>query len=44
MGVWNSHLFKNFPQFVVTHIVKVFSIVNEAEVGVFFSGIFLLFL
>ena len=26
-----SHLFKNFPQFVVIHTVKVFSVVNEAE-------------
>ena len=33
--VWYSHLFKNFPQFVVIHTVKGFSIVNEAEVGVF---------
>ena len=31
-----SHLSKNFPQFVVIHTVKVFSIVNEAEVDVFF--------
>ena len=30
-----SHLFKNFPQFVVIHTVKGFSIVNEAEVDVF---------
>ena len=30
-----SHLFKNFPQFVMIHTVKGFSIVNEAEVGVF---------
>ena len=30
-----SHLFKNFPQFVVIHTVKDFSIINEAEVGVF---------
>ena len=29
--VWYSHLFKNFPQFVVIHIVKGFIIVNEAE-------------
>ena len=28
---WYSHLFKNFPQFVVIHTVKGFSIVNEAE-------------
>ena len=33
--VWYSHLFKNFPQFVVIHAVKGFSIVNEAEVDVF---------
>ena len=34
-AVWYSHLFKNFPQFVVTHTVKGFSIVNEVEVDVF---------
>ena len=33
--VWYSHLFKNFPQFVVIHTVKGFSIVNEAEEDVF---------
>ena len=33
--VWYSYLFKNFPQFVVIHTVKVFSIVNEAQVDVF---------
>ena len=33
--VWYSHLFKNFPQFAVTHTVKGFSIVNEPEVDVF---------
>ena len=33
--VWYSHLLKNFPQFVVIHIVKVFGIVNKAEVDVF---------
>ena len=33
--VWYSHLFKNFPQFVVIRIVKGFSVVNEAEVDVF---------
>ena len=32
---WYSHLFNNFPQFVVIDIVKGFSVVNEAEVGVF---------
>ena len=33
--VWYSHIFKNFPQFVVIYTVKSFSIVNEAEVDVF---------
>ena len=33
--VWFSHLLKNFPQFVVIHTVKSFSVVNEAEVDVF---------
>jgi len=33
--VWYSYLFKNFPQFVVIHTVKGFSIVNEVEVDVF---------
>ena len=33
--VWYSHLLKNFPQLVVIHTVKGFSIVNEAEVDVF---------
>ena len=33
--VWYSHLLKNFPQFVVTHRVKGFVIVNKAEVDVF---------
>ena len=30
--VWYSHLFKNFPQFVVIHTVKGFDIVNKADV------------
>ena len=30
--VWYSHLFKNFPQFVMIHTVKGFSIVNEADI------------
>ena len=34
--VWCSHFFKNFTQFVVIHTVKSFSIVNEAEVDIFF--------
>jgi len=33
--VWYFHLFKSFPQLVVIHIVKGFTIVNEAEVDVF---------
>ena len=33
--VWYSHLFKNFPQLVVIHTVKGFSVVNEAEEDVF---------
>ena len=33
--VWHSHLLKNFPQFVVIHTLKGFSIVNEAEVDFF---------
>ena len=30
--VWYSHLFQNFPQFVVIHTVKGFGIVSKAEV------------
>ena len=39
---WYSHLFKNFPQFVVIHIVNGFSVVSETEVDVFpeFSSFF----
>ena len=33
--VWYSHLFQNFPQFVVIHTVKGFGIVNKAEVDIF---------
>ena len=32
--VWYSHLFKNFPQFVVIHTVKDFGVVNKAKVNV----------
>ena len=32
---WYSHLFQNFPQFIVIHTVKVFGIVNKAEKDVF---------
>ena len=33
--VWYSHLFKNFPEFVVVHSAKGFGIVNKAEVDIF---------
>ena len=33
--VWYSKLFQNFPQFIVIHTVKGFSIVNKAEMDVF---------
>ena len=33
--VWYSHLLKNFPQFVVIHRVKGFSVVNETELDIF---------
>ena len=33
--VWYSHLFQNFPQFIVTHTVKGFGIVSKAEIDVF---------
>jgi len=33
--VWYSHLFQNFPQFIVIHKVKGFVIVNKAEIDVF---------
>ena len=32
--VWYIHLFKNFPEFVVIHIVKGFGVVNKAKVDV----------
>ena len=35
--VWYSHLFKNFPQFVVIYTVKGFSVVNKAYVFLEFS-------
>ena len=35
--VWYSHLFTNFPLFIVIHTVKGFSKVNEAEVDVFLA-------
>ena len=33
--LWYSHLFQNFPQFIVIHTVKGFVIVNKAEIDVF---------
>ena len=33
--VWYSHLFQNFPQFIVIHTAKGFGIVNIAEIDVF---------
>ena len=33
--VWYSHLFQNFPQFVVIHTVKGYGVANKAKVDVF---------
>ena len=33
--VWYSHLFQNFPQFIVIYTVKGFGTVNKAEIDVF---------
>ena len=33
--VWYSHLFQNFPQFIVIHTVEGFGIVNKTEIDVF---------
>ena len=33
--VWYSHVFQNFPQFIVIHTVKGFGIVKKAEIDVF---------
>ena len=33
--VWYSHLFQNFPQFIVIHTVKGFGIINKAEIDIF---------
>ena len=38
--VWHSDLLKNFPQFVVIHTVKGFSVINEADVFLKFSCFF----
>ena len=36
--VWNSHLFKNFPQFIVIQTVKGSGIVSKAEVDVLWNS------
>ena len=33
--LWYSHLFQNFPQFIVIYTVKGVGVVNSAEVDVF---------
>ena len=33
--IWYSHVFQNFPLFVVIHTIKGFIVVSEAEVDVF---------
>ena len=33
--VWYSHLFQNFPQFIVIHTVEGFGVVSKAEIDVF---------
>ena len=33
--VWDCHLFKNVPQFIVIHTVKGFGIVNKTKIDVF---------
>ena len=38
--VWYSHLFKNFPQFVVIHTVKGFNIVSKADAFLELSCLF----
>ena len=35
--VWYSHLTKSFPQFVMIHTVKGFSVVDETEIDVFLA-------
>ena len=38
--VWYSHLFQNFPQVIVIHTVKGFSVVKEADVFLEFHCFF----
>ena len=37
--VWYSHLFQNFPQFIVIHTIKVFDIVNKVEIDFFWNSL-----
>ena len=38
--LWYSHLFQNFPMFIVIHTVNIFEIVNKAEADFFFWNSF----
>ena len=38
--VWYSHVFQNFPLFIVMHTVKGFGIVNKAEIDAFWNSCF----
>ena len=38
-GVWYSHRFQNFPQFVVIHAIKGFGVVNKAEIDFFWNSL-----
>ena len=40
---WYSHLFKNFPHFIVIHTIKSFSVVNGTEVDVFLEFFWFLY-
>ena len=42
--IWYSHLFQNFPQFLVILRVNGFGIVNKAEIDVFLELSCLIFL
>ena len=37
--IWYSHFLKNFPQFVLVHTVKEFSMVSEADRNVFWDSL-----
>ena len=37
--VWYSHLFQNFPRFIVIRTVKGFGVLNKAEVDVFWNSL-----